>query len=164
MEQISTETAISGSLAPGNIVGSSPWLTVDQDMISRFGDATLDPDPMHIDPEWSKQHSPYGGTIAFGFLTSSLLTHMLHGTLGTSTSWDSDEDGYFMNYGMDYLRYISPVLVNSRVRGHFKIQENRVDRKGRNIVKFACEVEIEAEERPALVAEWLAILIPHEKE
>ena len=70
------------SLTPGAEVGVSPWLTVSQTMIDTFGHATLDPDPMHVDPDWAAANSPYRGTIAFGFLTISLLTHLLHGSMG----------------------------------------------------------------------------------
>ncbi len=161
MNQAAVNNAISELFTPDTDIGKSSWITIDQSMISRFGETTLDPDPMHIDPEWAKENSPYSGTIAFGFLTSSLLTHMLHGAMGTSTSWDTSSHGYFMNYGMDYLRFISPVTVNSRIRGQFKTLDYRLDKKGRHVVIFACEVEIEGEERPALVAEWLTIFMPH---
>jgi acyl dehydratase len=130
-------------------------------MITKFGEATLDPDPMHIDPAWSRENSPYGGTIAFGFLTSSLLTHLLYGALNRNLVQDASKQGHVMNYGLDYLRFISPVPVNSKIRGHFKVLENSVDKKGRNIVKFGCEIKIEGLEKPALIAEWLGILIPH---
>jgi acyl dehydratase len=147
----------------GKELGYSPWVRIDQEMISKFGEATLDPDPMHVDPDWARENSPYGGTIAFGFLTSSLLTHMMHGVLGTKTAGDATDEGYFMNYGMDYLRFISPVPVNSRIRGHFKILDNRIDDRGRNIIKYDCEINIEGVDKPALVAQWLAIFIPYEK-
>lgn len=156
------DNTIKELFAPGTDIGKSSWITVDQNMISNFGEITLDPDPMHVDPGWAKENSPYSGTIAFGFLTSSLLTHMLHSAMGTSTSWDTSTHGYFLNYGMDYLRFISPVPVNSRVRGKFKSLDYRLDKKGRHVVKFACEVDIEGEERPALVAEWLTIFMPHD--
>ena len=66
---------------PGDVVGVSSWVHIDQAMISGFGKVTLDPDPMHIDPDWATKNAPYGGTIAFGFLTMSLLTHMMHDTI-----------------------------------------------------------------------------------
>ena len=149
-------------LAAGTEIGTSGWITVDQDMITRFGDVTLDPDPMHIDPDFAQRHGPYGGTIAFGFLTLALLTHMLHGAMGTDPTQDTGEDGHFLNYGMDYMRLINPVKVGAKVRGKFKVIETRVDDKARNLVKFGAEVEIEGESRPALVAEWLSIWIPPE--
>lgn len=149
-------------LSPGEEIGVSPWVLVDQDMITNFGDATRDPDPMHVDPDWARANGPYGGTIAFGFLTISLLTHLLHSALGQEPGGDPAKQGHFLNYGMDYLRLVSPVPVDSRVRGRFKTLEKRVDDKGREIVKMGCEIEIEGGDRPALVAEWLAIWVPPE--
>lgn len=149
-----------GNLNVGQKLGCSPWIKVDQAMISDFAAATRDPDPMHIDPEFAVTNGPYGGTIAFGFLTISLLTHMMHGAFGSDPARDGGTEGHFLNYGMDYLRLLNPVKVDSRIRGHFAVKEKRADDKGRNIVKFGCEVEIMGEERPAMVAEWLAIWMP----
>lgn len=145
---------------PGEEVGVSPWLGVDQEMISQFGEATRDPDPMHVDPDWAKENTPYGGTIAFGFLTVSLLTCLLHGALGTSPSREPTTIGYFMNYGFDHLRLVSPIPVGSRVRGRFKTLEMRENQNGKRIVKFGCAVEIEGQEKPALIGEWLAVWVP----
>ena len=147
---------------PGEVLGKSKWVEITQELVSEFGKSTLDADPMHIDPDWAKEHTPYGGTIAFGFFTVSLLTHLLHDTLGTSPAREPADQGYFMNYGFDHLRLVSPVPVGSRVRGAFRTLDNRFDEKGRNIVKIACEIEVEGQARPALVAEWLAIWIPPE--
>lgn len=147
-------------LEVGQNLGCSPWIKVDQAMISGFAQVTRDPDPMHIDPDFAAANGPYGGTIAFGFLTLSLLTHMLHGTLGSDPARGAGEAGHFLNYGIDYLRLINPVKVGSRIRGHFEVQERRTDEKDRELVKFGCRVEIEGEDRPALVAVWLAIWMP----
>jgi acyl dehydratase len=144
---------------PGENVGTSEWVTVDQPMISGFGDITLDPDPMHVDPEWAAENSAFGRTIAFGFLTMSLLTHLLHSAMGDSNDRDHADVGYFLNYGFDRMRLVSPIPVDSRVRGHFKTLENYTDEKDRQMVKFECHIEIEGEERPALIGEWLAIWI-----
>ncbi len=162
MNQTAADRTIEELYAPGRDIGQSSWIQISQNMISNFGETTLDPDPMHVDPEWSSEHSPYSGTIAFGFLTSSLLTHMLHSAMGSSNGWDSSTDGYLLNYGMDYLRFLNPVTVNSQIRGRFKSLGYRLDKKGRYVVKIACEVEIEGEERPALVAEWLTIYMPYD--
>ena len=151
------------SLSEGQEIGCSPWIEIDQSMIYDFGRVTRDPDPMHVDPEWAARNSPYGGTIAFGFLTVSLLTHMLHGALGRNPAGDTGESGHFLNYGMDYLRLISPLRAGSRIRGRFDVLEKRTDDKGRDIVKFDCRVEIEGAERPGLVAHWLAIWMPPEE-
>ena len=159
MDSNQTGLAEFAMFRPGEEVGVSQWVTVDQPMITGFGDVTLDPDPMHIDPEWARQNAPFGGTIAFGFLTMSLLTHLLHSAIGDSNDRDHAELGYFLNYGFDRMRLVSPVPVGSRVRGHFRTLENYTDEKGRQMVKFDCRIEIEGEERPALIGEWLAIWI-----
>lgn len=163
MTDAGSETVDFASLSAGQEVGCSPWIEIDQNMISDFGRVTRDPDPMHVDPEWAARNGPYGGTIAFGFLTVSLLTHMLYGAIGTDPDRDTGANGHFLNYGMDYLRLISPIRVGSRVRGHFEVLERRKDDKGRHIVKLGCQVEIEGSERPALVAQWLAIWMPPEQ-
>jgi acyl dehydratase len=160
MNQTPREVSRLASFTEGEEIGTSPWVVVDQDMISSFGAVTRDPDPMHVDPDWAREHSPYGQTIAFGFLTVSLLTHMLHGAMGTSPA--EDAEGAYLNYGIDYLRLISPVPVGSRIRGKFDVLETRTDERNRRIFKFGCEVEIEGGERPALVAHWLSIWVPPE--
>lgn len=147
---------------PGEPVGDSAWLTIDQALISKFGEATLDADPMHVDPEWARTKGPYGHTIAFGFLTMSLLTHMMHDASSSGWAVDPDSQGYYLNYGFDRMRLISPVPVGARIRGHFKTLDRIIDDKGRHQVKFAVEIEIEGQDRPALVGEWLTIWVPPE--
>lgn len=147
-------------LTPGAAVGDSPWLTVSQAMIDTFGHATLDPDPMHVDPDWAAANSPYRGTIAFGFLTISLLTHLLHGSMGVKGAHDPRRSGYYLNYGFDRIRLVAPVRTGSRVRGCFKLLERKTDERGRLITTFDCTVEIEGESRPALVAQWLTVWVP----
>jgi len=147
---------------PGADLGTSPWLTVTQEMIDGFGAVTLDPDPMHIDPAWSRTHSPFGGTIAFGFLTISLLTHLLHQAMNTSAHRDPADQGYFLNYGFDRLRLVAPVPVGSRIRGRFKVLDHRQDERGRWVNVIDSMIEIENSERPALVAEWLSVWVPPE--
>jgi acyl dehydratase len=141
------------------------WVTITQDLIDGFGKYTLDPDPFHIDPEWSKAHSPYGGTIAFGFMTMSLLTHLLHiaqGDQARDTAADPSKFGHYLNYGFNRLRLVSPVPVNSRIRGRFVVKDVITDEKGRQILSFDAIIEIENAQRPALVAEWLAVWVPVE--
>jgi acyl dehydratase len=153
------------SLVVGATIGTSDWVTVTQEMISGFARHTLDPDPFHIDPKWAEANSPYGATIAFGFLTMSLLTHLMYSAQGEGardTSADPAVRGYYLNYGFNRLRLIEPVKVDSRVRGHFAVKNREIDDKGRSIATFDCSIEIEGEQRPALVAEWLAMWIPGE--
>lgn len=147
-----------GKLARGDEAGVSPWLVITQDMIDRFGEATLDRDPMHIDPDWANQNAPFGGAIAFGFLTISLLTHLLRQAMGADAN--HPERGYYLNYGFDRLRLVSPVPAGARVRGRFKLARREEDERGRWLTTFDCTVEIEGGDRPALVAEWLSIWVP----
>jgi acyl dehydratase len=148
------------NLTPGAEVGASPWLTVSQAMIDAFGQATLDHDPMHVDPDWAAANSPYNGTIAFGFLTISLLTHLMHGSMGVQGALDPRRSGYYLNYGFDRVRLVAPVRTGRRVRGCFKLLERKTDEQGRLITTFDCRVEIEGEPRPALVAQWLTVWVP----
>jgi acyl dehydratase len=144
----------------GRSFGPSEWILVDQDMISSFGATSLDPDPLHIDPNWAEEHSPFGGTIAFGFLTVALLTKLLHSASSTTVHNNPSVNGVFLNYGFDRMRLISPVPVNSLIRGHFVLQSIAPDAKGRQIARFDSRIEIEGHDRPALVAEWLNIWLP----
>jgi acyl dehydratase len=149
----------------GSTLGTSAWVTVTQDLIDGFARYTLDPDPLHIDPEWAKLNSPYGGTIAFGFLTISLLTHLMHSAQGENAramTADPSVHGHYLNYGFNRLRLISPVKVDRRVRGSFTVKNVEIDAKNRNIFTFDCVIEIEGESQPALVAEWLAVWVPGE--
>jgi acyl dehydratase len=152
-------------IAVGARFNNDQWVTITQELLDGFGKYTMDPDPFHIDPDWSKEHSPYGGTIAFGFLTMSLLTHLLHlaqGDQARDTSADPSKFGHYMNYGFNRLRLVSPVPVNSRIRGWFVVKDVVIDEKGRQVFSFHSTVEIEHEPRPALVAEWLAVWVPAE--
>ncbi len=148
---------------PGTTISSERWVEVTQELINGFGKYTIDPDPFHIDPEWAKAHSPYGGTIAFGFFTISMLTHLLHiaeGEAARDTAADPATHGHYLNYGFNRLRLVSPVPVGASIRGLFKINDTSVDEKGRNMVTFDATVIIKGEERPALVADWLAVWVP----
>lgn len=146
-------------IRPGDQAYVSDWVTVTQEMIDDFGRCTLDPDPMHVDPEWAA-NGPFGGTIAFGFLTISLLTHMMHSAIKTSPGREPASAGYFLNYGFDRLRLVTPVPVGSRVRGVFKLASREPDEKGRLVAAFDALIEIEGEARPALAARWLSIWVP----
>lgn len=141
-------------------LGPSHWITITQDMIDQFGLLTRDPDPMHVDPTWAEQNGPYGGSIAFGFLTLSLLTHLLHDAVGSTPQAEQRAPGHFLNYGFDRLRFVSPVPVGARIRGVFRVSDRAIDARGRWLTTFDCKIEIEGQERPALVADWLSIWVP----
>jgi acyl dehydratase len=149
----------------GKEFSSPDWVPVTQDLIDGFGKYTIDPDPFHIDPVWAKEHSPFGGTIAFGFFTMSMLTHLLHiaqGTGARDVAADPATYGHYLNYGFNRLRLVSPVHVGKRIRGIFIVKDLITDEQGRNIMTFDVSIQIEGAARPALVADWLAIWIPGE--
>lgn len=143
----------------GQQIGSSSWYLIDQARIDAFSRATDDPDPMHIDPAWCRDKSPFKTTIAFGFLTLSLLTHLSHQALGWLSNLGADEGGYALNYGLDRVRLVEPVPVNTRIRAHFTLLEWAQVRPGEHKSRFGVTVEIEGRERPALVAEWLGLWV-----
>ena len=134
----------------------SDWIAVEQDRISAFGEITEDPDPHHVDPEYAAEHSPWGRTISFGFLTMSLMTPMLYQIYRYPMDGGSG-DGYPASYGFENVRLVAPVLSGSRIRGHFTVKDVRDRKPGQRQVTFGCRVEIEGETRPALVGDWLSI-------
>jgi acyl dehydratase len=141
----------------GEKLGSSPWLTITQEQIDEFASASRDPDPMHIDPEWAAKHGPFGRTVSFGFLTMSLLTHMHHEVMQHSKM--GGEAGFGLNYGFNRLRLICPVPVGSRVRGHFGIKSIEQRRDDQYLLEFDVSIEIESENKPALIGEWLVMWV-----
>jgi acyl dehydratase len=152
-------------LAIGHEINSDKWLQVTQDLLDGFGKYTIDPDPFHIDPLWAKEHSPYGGTIAFGFFTISMLTHLMHlaqGSGARDVAADPTKYGHYLNYGFNRLRLVAPVPAGSHIRGIYKVKDLIVDEKGRSVVTFDVKIEIQGEARPALIADWLAVWIPGE--
>ena len=131
----------------------SEWIVVGQDRINSFADCTEDHQFIHVDEEKAAQ-TPFGGTIAHGFLTLSLLPKMVEGK-----GIVPENIVMGLNYGFDKVRFPAPVRAGKRVRAHLSIVG--VDRKDDNrfLIKQAVSVEIEGEETPALVAEWLAMMI-----
>jgi acyl dehydratase len=134
-------------VAAGSHLGVSDWITIDQSQIDTFADATLDHQWIHIDEERAKT-GPFGRTIAHGFLTLSLLSHLVSQTFrieGTKMG---------VNYGLNRVRFTSPVPVGSKVRGNVELVDV-TDIEGGVQMTTKVTVEIEGSERPALVAEWL---------
>lgn len=145
---------------PGDTLGISNWVRIDQEMIDQFGNLTRDIDPLHMDKEWATKFGPFGGTTAYGFLTVSMLTYLFRSM--AEQDLRNVDFGLFLNYGFDKLRLVSPVPSGSRVRGRFQHGGLREDDGGRRIAKILCQVEVEGQERPALVCEWLSAWIPPE--
>ena len=137
----------------GQEVGVSGWITVDQARIDAFADATEDWQFIHVDPARAKQ-TPFGGTIAHGFLTLSLLSKMTYEATPVL-------EGVVMgiNYGFDKVRFLQPVRAGSRVRGRFKLLEATEKEGGRWLLKHEVTVEIEGQPKPALIAEWLGMQV-----
>ncbi|TNM62584.1 MaoC family dehydratase [Aliirhizobium smilacinae] len=137
----------------GQELGISEWITVDQTMINQFADATLDHQFIHVDPERAAAESPFGGTIAHGFLTLSLLSAMNFGTVPKIR-----EQTMGINYGFDRVRFMSPVKSGARVRGHFTLSECRFRGAGMLMTSYDVSVEVEGEKKPALTANWITIV------
>ncbi len=135
----------------GNTIGTSDWVLVDQDMINKFADATGDHQFIHIDAERAKL-TPFGQTIAHGFLTLSLIP--LLSAKANLPSLDNIKMG--VNYGSDKLRFLAPVKSGKRVRAHFKLVSLDEKRPGQIQQMQEVTVEIEGEDKPALICEWIS--------
>ena len=135
---------------------TSPWLTMEQEMIDRFGDVTRDLDWLHVDPERSKRESPFGTTIAHGFFTLSLLSWFVR---NTGENVYPPGAIYALNYGFDRIRMIAPVRAGSRIRNNSTLLGIEPKDADRYIVKTENRVEVEGGEKPALIAEWLVMIV-----
>ena len=135
----------------GTKLGVSDWITVDQDRSNTFADVTEDHQFIHINPEAAKM-TPFGGTIAHGFLTMSLLSQFSE---QTGLVLEGIKMG--VNYGFDKMRFLAPVPSGSKVRGHFSLKSYDEKRPGQFLITYDVSVEIEGQEKPALIAEWLAM-------
>ncbi|CAM3264665.1 3-hydroxybutyryl-CoA dehydratase [Sphingomonas antarctica] len=135
----------------GQGIGTSDWLTVSQEMIDKFADATGDHQFIHIDPDAAAK-TPFGTTIAHGFLSLSLMPVL------TAKADLPRMDGIKMgvNYGGNKTRFLSPVKSGKRVRGHFKLLEIEEKRPGQYQQTVEYTLEIEGEDKPALIAEWIS--------
>ncbi|QER40232.1 MaoC family dehydratase [Acinetobacter suaedae] len=136
----------------GSIVGVSDWITIDQASINAFADVTKDWQYIHVDEDAARQ-SPFGGTIAHGFLTLSLLSAMAADAMPPIKDLVAS-----INYGMNSVRFINPVRSGKRVRGHFSLKSIVEKAFGRYQMTLEVTIEIEDETKPALVAEWLSLL------
>ncbi|MBB3233186.1 MaoC family dehydratase [Phyllobacterium endophyticum] len=140
--------------AIGTEIGCSEWRTITQEMINQFADATDDHQFIHVDPERAAKEAPFGGTIAHGFLTISLLSTLAYEALPMI-------EGATMgiNYGFDKVRFMSPVVTGKRVRARFKLADADIRPSGRVLNNYEVTLEIENTLKPALVANWLTLAI-----
>jgi len=137
----------------GREAGPGTWFLVDQDRIDRFADATEDHQFIHVDPEAAAM-TPFGRTIAHGFLTLSMISH-----LSPEISVAPEGTQMVINYGSDKVRFLQPVRVDQRIRIRGTVLEVGEKRPGQWLTKTAMTIEIENEETPALVAEILSLFI-----
>lgn len=137
----------------GKEIGVSSWHMIDQPRIDTYADVTDDHQFIHVDPERAKTETAFGTTIAHGFLTMSMMSVMSYEVMpaiaGTTMG---------VNYGFDKLRFISPVRSGKRVRGRFVLAEAKLRKAGELQSRTNVTVEIEGEDKPALVAEWLGLI------
>lgn len=137
----------------GQVLPPSAWLEISQERVNGFADATNDHQFIHVDPSRAAA-TPFGGTIAHGFLTLSLLSHLVMENFirveGTQMA---------LNYGLDRVRFIHPVPVGSRIRSQQKILDAQDKGGGRWVLKTEVTVEIEGVDKPAMLAEFLVMII-----
>ncbi len=132
----------------GRDVATSGWLVVTQDRIDAFAKATGDHQWIHVDPERTRAETPFGGTIAHGFLTLSLLSTLMRDAVTV------DGPRMTLNYGLNRVRFVSPVPSGSRIRARIALVE--IDDKGDSLqATWSATVEREGDDKPALVAEWI---------
>ena len=136
----------------GEEVGVSDWLTMDQERIGSFADATEDRQFIHVDPEVAAR-TVFGGTVAHGFLSLSMLSRMAAEAMLAPESLKMA-----VNYGLDRVRFIAPVRSGKRIRGRFLLESVDEKAPGQILVRHLVTVEIEGEEKPALTAQWLGLL------
>ena len=136
----------------GEEVGLSSWLTVDQARIDSFADSTEDHQFIHVDPE-AAAAAGFGGTIAHGFLSLSLLSRM-----AAEGMLIPDNVKMALNYGFDRVRFLAPVRSGKRVRGRFTLDSVEEKAPGQYLMRHLVTVEIEGEDKPALTAVWLGLI------
>lgn len=136
----------------GKSLEPSSWLLIDQDRINAFADATNDHQFIHVDPEKAKP--VFGSTIAHGFLTLSLTSG-----LGEENALVVEGSKMSLNYGLDKIRFLAPVPVNSKIRMHSKILEVKEKNPGQYLIKSEVTMELEGSEKPAFIAEQLGLWV-----
>lgn len=136
----------------GTCIGISDWIEVGQGRISDFADATEDHQFLHVDAD-AAAAAGFGGTIAHGFLTLSLLSRM-----AADVMLIPDTRKMAVNYGLDRVRFLAPVKSGKRVRGHFMLEGAEEKAPGQLLLKHQVTVEIEGEDKPALTAQWLGLI------
>lgn len=153
MDRMPTEISLAEVKNEIGVERTSRWFTVTQEQIDAFADATEDHQFIHTDPVRAAAESPFGGTIAHGFLSVSMLSAMNYDCLPKIR-----EQTMGINYGFDKLRFVAPVKCGARVRGQFILREARFRGAGLLMTTYDVSVEIEHERKPALTASWITIV------
>ncbi len=149
MQPLVVENLYSLASYVGREIGTTEWFSVTQDRIQQFAETTEDRQWIHLDRERAQRDSPYGTTIAHGFLTLALLTHFLRQAIQI-------QNGVRMsvNYGLNRVRFPSPVLAGSRIRSRFTLQALKDIAEGLEAT-FSVVIERENSEKPCCIAEWV---------
>src|SRR5688500_3664854 len=140
--------------AVGSEIGVSSWRTVSQEMIDQFASATDDHQFIHVDPERAAKETPFGGTIAHGFLSLSLLS-----TLAYETIPPLDGAGMGINYGFDRVRFAAPVKSGARSRGRLSLADVNIRPSGWIETAYNSTIELEGSQKPALTARWITLTV-----
>ncbi|MEL7251662.1 MAG: MaoC family dehydratase [Bacteroidota bacterium] len=159
MSNVPTQTPYSTTVASiselkeymGLEIGLSPWITINQDRIDQFAETTEDRQWIHVDPDRAARFSPFGGTIAHGFLVLSFASKIVYDTYQITNVQMG------LNYGLDRVRFINPVRVNSQIRGRVRLLELETLPNGGKL-KVEITFEIMGEEKPACVAEFIGMV------
>ena len=138
----------------GAEIGVSEWILIDQSKIDDFARVTQDDQFIHVNPERAKNETDFGGTIAHGFLVLSLASKFSLDVLGQNS-----QKSVSINYGFDKVRFISPVLANSLVRGRFNLKRVDINRPTELRQIYDLSIEIKGLDRPAIIAEWITLTI-----
>jgi acyl dehydratase len=155
---VTEETKLALSIAElgqrvGQEIGLSRWFLIDQKRIDAFADATEDWQFIHVDPEAAKA-TPFGAAIAHGFLTLSMLSAIAYDALPKVSGLAMG-----VNYGFDKVRFVAPVRAGRRIRGRFTLSALTQRSQHEWQSRKAVTVEIEGEDKPALIAEWLSLYV-----
>jgi len=137
----------------GDVLEPGPWFKVDQERVNQFAEVTIDSQFIHVDPEKAKD-TPFGGTIAHGFLTLSLLTHLVE-----QSAIMPNEIAMGVNYGFDKVRFLNPVRVGSEIRACVTIADVTQKSENQFLIKQSITIEIKGVDKPAVICEWLAMYV-----
>jgi acyl dehydratase len=138
----------------GRELGASAWQAIDQERIDRFAECTGDRQWIHVDVERARRESPFGGPVAHGYLSLSLVAPQ-----AIELGIIPPDAAAGLNYGLDRVRFLTPVKAGARVRTRVSLSSMEVQEGGRTLLKLNCTLDIEGEPKPALVAEMLCMLI-----